>query len=129
MPWQEILVYRTRYWFDVRSLLFLKSFAAGFSVHLLILMGYIMNKSSYSISILMIVELLFSFKLFAADPILSPSETDLIHDRQERLLQDQQKRLDELQQLPNNPSTIKPELTDETRCFEVKNIDFTKPVT
>jgi len=46
--------------------------------------------------------------LFAAVPILSPSETDLIRDRQERLLQDQQKRLDELQQLPNNPDLTKP---------------------
>jgi len=66
----------------------------------------------------------FSHILCAADPILSPSETDLIRDRQERLLQDQQKRLDELQQLPNNPSATKPELTDETRCFEVKVINL-----
>jgi len=65
----------------------------------------------------------FSFYLHAA-PILSPSETDLIRDRQERLLQDQQKRLDELQQSPNNPALTKPELTDETRCFEVKAINL-----
>jgi len=62
--------------------------------------------------------------LFAADPILPPSDTDLIHNRQERLLQDQQKRLDELQQLPNTSSVAKPELTDETRCFEVKEISL-----
>jgi len=66
----------------------------------------------------------FSHILCAADPILAPSETDLIRDRQERLLQDQQKRLDELQQLPNVSTTAKPELTDETRCFEVKNINL-----
>jgi len=45
--------------------------------------------------------------LLAVDPVLSPSETDLIRDRQERLLQDQQKRLDELQQLPNTSSAAK----------------------
>jgi len=44
--------------------------------------------------------------LSAADPILPPSDTDLIRDRQERLLQDQQKRLDELQQLPQYFSSI-----------------------
>jgi len=65
-----------------------------------------------------------NFSLYAADPILAPSETDLIRDRQERILQEQQKRLDELQQLPNTSTTAKPELTDETRCFEVKNINL-----
>jgi len=62
--------------------------------------------------------------LLAADPILSPIDTDLIRHRQERLLQDQQKRLEELQQLPNTSSAAKPELTDETRCFDVKEINL-----
>jgi len=71
------------------------------------------------------VLLLFSFGVsICAAPILSPSDTDLIRDRQERLLQDQQKRLGELQQLPNILSASKPELTDETRCFEVKEINL-----
>jgi len=65
----------------------------------------------------------FSSFLFAAD-LISPSETDLIRDRQERLLRDQKKRLDELQQLPNTSATAKPEITDEARCFKVKNINL-----
>jgi len=77
---------------------------------------------------IVIIALLFdasvcSFTLAAA-PILSPSDTDLIRDRQERLLRDQQKRLDELQQLPNTSAAAKPELTDETRCFEVQEINL-----
>jgi len=44
----------------------------------------------------------FSLSLLAADPILFPGDTDLIRDRQERLLQEQQRKLDELQQLPGD---------------------------
>jgi len=66
----------------------------------------------------------FSFYLHAADPTLSPSETDLIRERQERLLQEQQKRLDELQQLPNSAAQSIPELTDEKRCFAVREINL-----
>jgi len=40
--------------------------------------------------------LIFSLHLAAADPVLPQSDSDLIRDLQERLLQNQQRRLDEL---------------------------------
>jgi len=81
------------------------------------------HKRCHLTSLLLLLISCFNFAL-AADPILSPIDTDLIRDRQERLLQDQQKRLDELQQLPNTSSAAKLELTDETRCFDVKEINL-----
>jgi len=72
----------------------------------------------------LLLTFLISPFLHAADPIIFPTDTDLIRDRQERLLQDQQKRLDELQQLPNTSAAAKPEFTDETRCFEVQKINL-----
>jgi len=63
-----------------------------------------------------------SLCLYAADPILSPGDTDLIRDRQERLLQEQQRKLDELQQLPGDTKLAVPELADESRCFDIKEI-------
>jgi len=62
--------------------------------------------------------------LHAADPVLSPGDTDLIRDRQEHLLQEQQKRLEELRILPNHPPQPQPESTDETRCFHVQEIQL-----
>jgi len=81
-----------------------------------------MVNCNYSIVIAFLLSSSFSAILSAADPTLSPSETYLIRNKQERLLQDQQKRLDELQQLPNSSTTTKPELTDEPRCFKINDI-------
>jgi len=84
-----------------------------------------MLNCNYTVVFSLLLPCCFSAFFHAADPILSPGDTDLIRDRQERLLQDQQKRLDELQQLlPNTSSVAKPELIDEARCFEVKDISL-----
>jgi len=83
-----------------------------------------MLNCNYTVVFTLLLTCCFSAFLHGADPILSPGDTDLIRDRQERLLQDQQKRLDELQQLPNTSAAAKPELIDETRCFEVQEINL-----
>ena len=59
----------------------------------------------------------------AAEAFLPPTDRDLIRDRQEELLQQQRKRLEELQQLPGRgtpqaPSTIKA----EGDCFEIRRV-------
>ncbi|MCP3749530.1 ShlB/FhaC/HecB family hemolysin secretion/activation protein [Pseudomonas sp. SBB6] len=56
-------------------------------------------------------------------PFQSPGDRDLIRDRQDRLLQEQQKRLEELQQLPGKEApTPKTGPADEGRCFEIRTI-------
>ncbi len=56
---------------------------------------------------------------------VSPGDRDLIRDRQERLLQEQQKRLEELQQLPGKGvEAAPPSPVEEGRCFEIRRIDL-----
>lgn len=52
----------------------------------------------------------------------TPGDLDLIRERQERLLQEQQRRLEELRQLPGEaePAPVEPGV--EERCFEVRRI-------
>ncbi|MCG8292126.1 ShlB/FhaC/HecB family hemolysin secretion/activation protein [Pseudomonas entomophila] len=55
----------------------------------------------------------------------SPGDQDLIRDRQDRLLQEQQRRLDELRTLPGNagePSEAQP--AADTRCFTIRTIEL-----
>nr|BFD39369.1 two-partner secretion system transporter TpsB2 [Pseudomonas sp. FFPRI_1] len=59
----------------------------------------------------------------SAAPLQTPGDRDLIRDRQQQLLQEQQKRLDELQQLPGK--TLPPEPAPqpgEQRCFTIKTV-------
>jgi hemolysin activation/secretion protein len=61
----------------------------------------------------------------AAPPQNSPGITDLIRDRQDRLLEEQQKRLEELKDLPGKsaaPAT--PTTPVDTRCFPIKTIEL-----
>ncbi|MEK1939625.1 MAG: ShlB/FhaC/HecB family hemolysin secretion/activation protein [Pseudomonas sp.] len=52
-----------------------------------------------------------------------PADRDLIRDRQERILQEQQKRLDELQQLPGKPSEKPaPAANPDAPCFAIRHI-------
>ncbi len=74
------------------------------------------------------VVLFFSFAFaYSADLSKEPPGTrDLIRDRQERLLEEQQKRLEELQQLPGDQKVQAPTLPGEDeRCFEIKSIHLT----
>lgn len=52
----------------------------------------------------------------------TPGDRELIRDRQQRLLQEQQQRLDELRQLPGKaPQLASPPAEDE-RCFDIEQI-------
>lgn len=60
-----------------------------------------------------------------AAPLQTPGDRDLIRDRQQQLLQEQQKRLDELQQLPGKTlPTPEPANPDDSRCFDIKTIEL-----
>jgi len=51
-----------------------------------------------------------------------PGDRDLIRDRQERLLEEQ-RRLEELQQLPGRETQTQPvPPSDDERCFEIQTI-------
>lgn len=60
-----------------------------------------------------------------ASPLSSPGDSDLIRERQERILDDQQKRLQELQQLPGVKQPLPPAIpsADES-CFVINSIQL-----
>ena len=55
----------------------------------------------------------------------NPGDTDLIRDRQDRLLEDQRRRLDDLKDLPGNatPATA-PNAATDNRCFPIKTVQL-----
>ncbi|WP_375741574.1 ShlB/FhaC/HecB family hemolysin secretion/activation protein [Pseudomonas boanensis] len=54
---------------------------------------------------------------------VSPGDRELIRERQERILDEQRRRFDELQQLPGKTeSTEPPAPADETQCFHIRSI-------
>ncbi|MDH4554051.1 ShlB/FhaC/HecB family hemolysin secretion/activation protein [Pseudomonas sp. BN417] len=54
---------------------------------------------------------------------VSPGDRELIRERQERLLDEQRRRLDELQQLPGKTTPTEPSApTDEAQCFHIRSI-------
>ena len=55
----------------------------------------------------------------------TPGDQDLIRDRQNRLLEEQQRRLQELQDLPGKAAKPEaPATPADTRCFPIKNIEL-----
>ncbi|MFL1493341.1 ShlB/FhaC/HecB family hemolysin secretion/activation protein [Pseudomonas antarctica] len=55
----------------------------------------------------------------------TPGDQDLIRDRQNRLLEEQQRRLQELQDLPGKEAKPQaPALPADTRCFPIKDIEL-----
>ena len=61
----------------------------------------------------------------AATPQNTPGITDLIRDRQDRLLEEQQRRIEELKDLPGQsaaPAT--PTTPVDSRCFPIKTIEL-----
>ncbi|WP_248800389.1 ShlB/FhaC/HecB family hemolysin secretion/activation protein [Pseudomonas sp. MWU13-2105] len=59
----------------------------------------------------------------AAPP--TPGDTDLIRDRQDRLLEEQRRRLEELKDLPGKAAApVAPTAPADTRCFPIKSIDL-----
>ncbi|QLG92876.1 ShlB/FhaC/HecB family hemolysin secretion/activation protein [Pseudomonas yamanorum] len=64
--------------------------------------------------------------LNAFSPVLAatPGVQDLIRDRQDRLLEEQRKRLDELRNLPGKEAApTAPPAADDTRCFQINSIE------
>lgn len=61
----------------------------------------------------------------AASPQSAPGINDLIRDRQDRLLEEQQRRLENLKDLPGRSATsATPTAPIDTRCFPIKNIEL-----
>ncbi|MGE8098593.1 ShlB/FhaC/HecB family hemolysin secretion/activation protein [Pseudomonas fluorescens] len=55
----------------------------------------------------------------------TPGETDLIRERQDRLLEEQRRRLEELKELPGKAAKpTAPTAPADTRCFPIKDIDL-----
>jgi len=62
-------------------------------------------------------------KVFAAPT--TPGEQDFIRDRQDRLLQEQRQRLEDLKNLPGEQlSAPAPPAVEDTRCFTIQRIDI-----
>lgn len=60
-----------------------------------------------------------------AAQVTTPGDQDLIRDRQERLLEEQRRRLEELQELPGKPiSSTAPAQAADSRCFPIKSIQL-----
>ncbi|RON50084.1 ShlB/FhaC/HecB family hemolysin secretion/activation protein [Pseudomonas frederiksbergensis] len=55
----------------------------------------------------------------------TPGDTDLIRDRQDRLLDEQRRRLEELKELPGKAAEpAQPQAPVDTRCFPIKDIEL-----
>lgn len=73
----------------------------------------------------LLVALLSSPLLASAAPFNTPGDRDLQRDRQERLLDEQRKRLDDLKQLPGKQAPQAPEASSgKGRCFHISRIDL-----
>ncbi|WP_166217411.1 ShlB/FhaC/HecB family hemolysin secretion/activation protein [Pseudomonas atagonensis] len=71
------------------------------------------------------VALLCLSPLQIASAAPTPGETDLIRDRQNRLLEEQQRRLEELKDLPGKAATpAQPTAPADSRCFPIKDIEL-----
>ena len=69
--------------------------------------------------------LLTCFALNSATAAPTPGDQDLIRDRQNRLLEEQQRRLQELQDLPGKADKPQaPATPADTRCFPIKTIEL-----
>ncbi|QJI32242.1 ShlB/FhaC/HecB family hemolysin secretion/activation protein [Pseudomonas sp. ADAK18] len=69
--------------------------------------------------------LLTCFALNSAAAAPTPGDQDLIRDRQNRLLEEQQRRLEELKDLPGKEAKpVAPAAPVDTRCFPIKDIEL-----
>lgn len=60
-----------------------------------------------------------------AAPVTNPGDQDIIRDRQNRLLQEQRQRLEELKALPGSPSMPDaPAMPADSRCFAIDTINI-----
>ncbi|MBA2921590.1 ShlB/FhaC/HecB family hemolysin secretion/activation protein [Pseudomonas sp. P7] len=71
------------------------------------------------------IALLCLSPLNAAFAAPTPGDTDLIRDRQDRLLEEQRRRLDELKELPGKVAApAAPVAPADSRCFPIKTIEL-----
>ncbi|QHD05017.1 ShlB/FhaC/HecB family hemolysin secretion/activation protein [Pseudomonas sp. R76] len=69
--------------------------------------------------------LLTCFALNSAAAAPTPGDQDLIRDRQNRLLEEQQRRLEELKDLPGEAAKpVVPTTPVDARCFPIQDIEF-----
>jgi len=62
---------------------------------------------------------------FSASAAPTPGDQDLIRDRQDRLLQEQQRRLEDLKDLPGKQAApVQPSAPADTRCFTINTIEL-----
>ncbi|MDP9507354.1 ShlB/FhaC/HecB family hemolysin secretion/activation protein, partial [Pseudomonas protegens] len=58
-------------------------------------------------------------------PTFNPGDQDLIRDRQNRLLEEQQRRLEELKDLPGKSAApVAPSAPSDSRCFPIQDIQL-----
>lgn len=68
---------------------------------------------------------LLSMSAFLPAFAATPGDQDLIRDRQDRLLEEQRRRLEDLRDLPGKaPQPTKPVTPTDTRCFPIKEIEL-----
>ncbi|WP_324256289.1 ShlB/FhaC/HecB family hemolysin secretion/activation protein [Pseudomonas sp. TB1-B1] len=84
-------------------------------------MSFLLPRTRYFLCTL----LLTYVSLNSAMAAPTPGDQDLIRDRQNRLLEEQRRRLEELQDLPGKGSTPEaPALPADTRCFPIQDIEL-----
>ncbi len=84
-------------------------------------MSFLLPRTRYFLCTLLLAYL--SINSAGAAP--TPGDQDLIRDRQNRLLEEQRRRLDELQDLPGKASKPQaPALPADTRCFPIQDIEL-----
>ncbi|VVN45376.1 Hemolysin transporter protein ShlB [Pseudomonas fluorescens] len=84
-------------------------------------MSFLLPRTRYLLCTLLLAYL--SINSAVAAP--TPGDQDLIRDRQNRLLEEQRRRLDELQDLPGKASKPQaPALPADTRCFPIQDIEL-----
>lgn len=63
--------------------------------------------------------------LNSASTVTTPGDTDLIRERQDRLLEEQRRRLEDLKELPSKETKpVQPAAPADTRCFPITDIEL-----
>lgn len=84
-------------------------------------MSFLLPRTRYFLSALLLAYLSLNSAMAAP----TPGDQDLIRDRQNRLLEEQQRRLQELQDLPGKAAKPEaPATPADTRCFPIQDIEL-----
>jgi hemolysin activation/secretion protein len=81
--------------------------------------------SVYALGTRLVVASLYFLAMDIAVAAPTPGDTDLIRERQDRLLEEQRRRLEQLKELPGKPATPQaPVAPTDNRCFPIKTIEL-----